>query len=267
MGTTGSNRFVVAALCMLSLVACVDAPTTASDPLTAASENNQLAISFDTLAQEQNAVGDVERAEEFRWAALAARAGVQPARYEVANDDKHEVYSAFVHGVVWLTPTLALRPVGHRTFIAWRKEPELMKVIIISSFTDNAPILHPYSMRLSQPGAPLTSPLLAAQGAYFERGRNGSFWIGVDGQARLAENSAGGSCHPPNDQAPPPGVKCELARYSVGFDMTAALAQTNTRIVATTQARTKHLRAEVQPVTGVKLTFSCIAPTSDRGCN
>lgn len=265
MGTTGSNRFVVVALCVASLAACVDSPTAATDPLTAATEN-QLAISFDTLAQEQNAIGDVERAEEFRWAALAVRAGVQPARYEVANDDKHEVYSAFVHAVHWVTPTLALRPVGHRTFIAWRKEPDVMKVIIIGSFSENAPILHPYSLRLAQPGGTLTNAIAAAHGAYLERGPKGSFWIGVSGQVKIAERSAGGSCHPPNDQPSAPGVTCELARYGVGFDMTAALVQTNTRTVAI-PARSKHLRAAEQPVAGVKLTFSCITPTSDRGCN
>jgi hypothetical protein len=264
MGRT--NRwFVAAALFVASLAACVDSPSTATDPLTSGTEN-QLASSFEGLAQEQSDAGDTERAEEFRWAAIAVRTGVQPSRYEVQNNDVREVYSAFVLAAHWVTPTLAIRPEGHRTFIAWRKESDVMKVIIIGTYNESAPILHPYSLRLAQPGGVLTSPVAAAHGAYFERGANRSFWIGIGGQVKVEEKSASGSCSPPNDQAPPPGVTCQPARYSVGFDMTAALTFPNTRIVST-QAITRKLEADEQNVGGVKLTFTCTTPTTDRGCN
>jgi hypothetical protein len=265
MSRIGTGRFIIAALFAASLVACVDSPSAAADPLAAGTEN-QLATSFEGLAQEQNDAGDVERAEEFRWAALAVRAGVQPARYEVSNNGVREVYSAFVHAAHWVTPALAMRPIGHRTFIAWRKESDVMKVIIIGSFSESAPILHPYSLRLAQPGGVLSSPIAAANGAYFERGTNRSFWIGVGGQVKIEEKSASGSCVRPNDQAPPSGVTCQPARYDVAFDMTVALTLPNSRIVAVA-APTKTLEAEEQNVGGVKLTFSCVAPASDRGCN
>ena len=255
----------VAALVGSTLVGCVDSPEAAMDPLAAGTEN-QLATSFDVLAQEQNDEGDVERAEEFRWAALALRAGVEPSRYEVNNNGTHEIFSAFVHSALWVTPTLAMRPAGHRTFVAWRKETDKMKVIIIASHSENAVILHPFSLRPAQPGGPIASPVLAAAGAYFERGTNRSFWIGISGNAKIAEKSVGGACKPPNDNTPPPGVTCELARYAVAFNMTAARTLPGTRIAAT-PAETRVLSAEEQPVAGVKLTFNCLAPLSDRGCN
>jgi hypothetical protein len=264
MSRIGSKCLVLAAVFVTSLAACVDSPA-ASASLTQAPEN-QLATSFDALAQEQSNDGDVERAEEFRWAALAVRAGVQASRYEVDHNDKREIYSAFVHAVHWQSPSLAMRPAGHRTFIAWRKEAEVLKVIIIGSRTESAPILHPFSLRPAQPGGVVASPVAAAHGAYFERGANRSFWIGIAGNAKIAEKSAGGACQTPNDAAAPSGVSCELARYSVGFDMTAALTLVGTRTLAV-QAVTKHLVAAEQPVGGVKLTFSCVAPASDRGCN
>ncbi len=91
------------------LTACVDSPTAA----TASADENQLASSFDALAQEQTAAGDVERSEEFRWAALALRAGVAPTRFDVTVDGTLESFSAFVHTVDWILPTLAMRPIGH----------------------------------------------------------------------------------------------------------------------------------------------------------
>jgi hypothetical protein len=260
-------RFIALALlaCTASLAACVDSPTEATSPLTQ-SADNQLAQSFESLAAEQSSEGDVERAEEFKWAALAVRAGVQASRYEVDNNGTKEVFSAFVHAAHWVTPTLALRPIGHRTFIAWRKESEVMKVIIIETFNESAPIQHPYSLRPAQPGGILASPLAAATGAYFEHGSSRkAFWIGVSGQVKIGEQSSGGACRAPNDQAPPSGVSCELARYAVSFDMTSALTITGTRTLAVA-AQTRKTSGAPQPVGGVKLTFNCVSPTSDRGC-
>ena len=76
MRRVSALRLGVPLLCCAALVGCVDSP---SAPESAA-DDNQLAASFDGLAQEQLTDGDVERSEDFRWAALAVRAGVTPTR-------------------------------------------------------------------------------------------------------------------------------------------------------------------------------------------
>ena len=176
--TNHSGRLVVAILACAVLAACVDSPSAPS----AAVNDNQLATSFDGLAQEQSAAGDVDRSEEFFWAALALRAGATPTRFDVNNNGTRETYDAFVQSVHWITPTLALRPTGHRTVVAWRKVNDVMQVIILSSQSDAAPIIHPYSMRPSTPGAPIAVAVAGASGAYFERGARKAAWVGTSGQ-------------------------------------------------------------------------------------
>ena len=89
------NRVTAALALAVSFTACVDAP---SEPL-AATNSNPLATSFEMLAHDQMAANDVERSEEFRWAALALRAGVNPSVLEVTNNGRAELYDAFVHSV------------------------------------------------------------------------------------------------------------------------------------------------------------------------
>ena len=72
----------VALAAMLS--ACVDSP---EEPL-AATEQNPLATSFEMLSQEQLFANDVERSEDFRWAALALRIGITPSVIQVTNNGK-----------------------------------------------------------------------------------------------------------------------------------------------------------------------------------
>jgi hypothetical protein len=244
-----------------TLAACVDSPNAPSTPV----NDNQLATSFDGLSAEQAAAGDVDRSEEFAWAALALRAGAAPTRFDVDNNGTRETYDAFVQSVHWITPTLALRPTGHRTVVAWRKVNDVMQVIILSSQSDSAPIFHPYSMRPSTPGAPIAVAVAGASGAYFERGARQAAWVGTSGQVKMPEKGLGEKCSAPNASAPPAGVNCELATYSVAFDMVLSRTDDGTRTVQAA-AVTRKMSAAAQAVAGVKLTFACVAPQSDKGC-
>lgn len=243
-------------------VGCVDSP---SEPASAPLENT-LAVNFDALADEQAAAGDVERSEELRWAALAVRLGVRPTVFNVTNGGLDEEYSAFVHSARWAVTTDAIRPLAHRSLVAWRRTGELLQVILVSMRSDSAPVLHPYSLRLS--ALEDDSPVLGARAAYFERSPQGSAWLGVSGWAKMVATSVGGACTPPVTQsaAAPEGVNCELARYAVKFDIELARTQSyGSRVMAPTSA-TRRMTAANQSVAGVRLVFSCAQPLSDRGC-
>jgi hypothetical protein len=241
--------------------ACVDAPVTAPNTV----DDNQLATGFEDLSQERNAAGDVERGEEFRWAALAIRLGVTPTLFEVTNDGQVEAYQAFVHAVKWSLPVMATRPLTHRTFVAWRKTPEKMQVILISSHLDLAPVLHPYSMRVAPGTVPTASPIAGAHAAYFERSATSRTWIGVNGQVKLAEESVAGPCNLPESDRTPGGVTCQLARWAVRFNIGFMRAR-NEGSEPDLAAALKTIVAAEQQVAGVKLTFTCPVPTSERGC-
>src|SRR5262245_51746525 len=136
----------IAVAAMLS--ACVDSP---EEPL-AATEQNPLATSFEMLSQEQMFANDVERSEDFRWAALALRAGIPRSVIQVTNHGRAEVYDGFVHAVTWTSLNQALRPPLYRTLIAWRRSGDVLQVILVGLASDSAPVIHPYSMRSSSPG-------------------------------------------------------------------------------------------------------------------
>ena len=260
--STRSWKWMPVVLLMGAVAACVDSP---SAPL-AAVDQNQLATSFDALAQDQMAANDVERSEEFKWAALALRAGVEPSAFEVTNNGQAEVYEAFVHAVRWATPAQSMRPLSHRSLIAWRRSGELLQVIIVQMFTDSAPVLHPFSMRPGPSGGLPQGPMAAASAGYFERGANGSSWMGVSGTAKIAEQSVGVPCAAANTANRPPGITCRLARYAARFNILFAQTRNrDSREVAPQNAVTRRIIAPEQSVAGVKLTFSCLAPTSS-GC-
>jgi hypothetical protein len=261
MKGSGFHRAALFAVLCGAAAACVDSP---SAPATAA-DQNQLAASFDGLSADEAAVGDTERSEEFRWAALALRLGVSPTRFEVTNDGEKQVFEAFVHSVHWLLPAMSLRPATHRSFVAWRKTDTTMQVILISSAVDSAPVLHPYSMRLATPGGAPSSPVAGALAGYFERGSTSSAWIGVTGSAKVAETSSVGSCSGVSAANAPKGVTCQLIRYAVWFDVGFRKAMTTSNELASTPD-TRRISAGEQSVAGVRLTFSCPAPTSAAGC-
>lgn len=245
------------------LAGCVDSP---SAPL-AATDQNPLATSFDALAQEQMNASDVERSEDFRWAALALRTGVTPSILEVTNNGRAELYDAFVHGVTWATATQAMRPPSHRSLVAWRRTGDLLQVILIGTIADSAPVMHPYSLRPSAPGGLQQSPVAGAMAAYFERGATSSSWIGVNGFAKVAEHPQPAACPTANDPARPPGVTCNLTRYRVGLNVVFARTRNrDSREIDLQNSVTRRIIAPDQPIAGVKLIFSCAMPKGT-GCN
>lgn len=255
-------RLLHALLAVGVLAACVDAP---SAPASAV-DQNPLATSFDALAQDQMNANDVERSEEFRWAALALRAGVTPSVIEVTNNGKAERYDAFVHAVTWNSLANALRPPTHRSLVAWRRSGDLLQVFLVGMATDSAPVLHPASMRPATPGGLLASPMAGAIAAYFERGSNGSSWVGVGGMAKVAEHPQPATCPTANDPARPAGVSCHLTRYGVRLNVLFARTRNrDSREVDGQNALTRRLIVGDQTVAGVKLVFNCVSPLST-GC-
>jgi hypothetical protein len=243
--------------------ACVDSP--ASEALAPNTANNPLATSFDALAQDQMHANDVERSEEFRWAALALRAGVTPSVLQVTNEGKAEVYDAFVHGVTWASLTQALRPPSHRSVVAWRRTGDVLQVLLIGMFTDSALVLHPFSMRPDRPGDLTQSPVAGATAAYFERGIGGSSWIGIGGVAKVAEHPQPSNCAPPADEHRPSGVTCQLTRYGVGLNVLLARTRNRDSRDVDLNTATRRIVVPNQTVAGVKLVFACAMPMST-GC-
>lgn len=246
---------------MLAAVAtaCVDAP---SAPL-AATDLNPLAVSFEMLAEEQLVANDVERSEEFRWAALALRAGVTPSAFQVTNNGTSEVYDGFVHAVAWMSLAQSLRPPLHRSLVAWRRNGDLLQVLLVAMFTDSAPVLHPYSLR---PASTMESPVAGATAAYFERGPASTSWVGIGGMAKVAEHPKPALCPSPNDPSRPQGVTCQLTRFGVGLNVLFARTQSRDSRLVDAVAPTRRLIAPDQTVAGVKLVFNCELPLST-GCN
>lgn len=252
-------RGTIKALLLAAVVAaCVDAP---SEPL-AASDQNPLATSFEMLAEEQQLANDVERSEEFRWAALALRAGVTPSAFQVTNDGTSELYDGFVHAVTWVSLAQALRPPLHRSLVAWRRNGDVLQVLLVGMFTDSAPVLHPYSLR---PSSTTESPVAGATAAYFERGPASTSWVGIGGVAKVAEHPKPALCPSPNDESRPQGVTCQLTRFGVGLNVQFARTLSRDSRVVDAAAPTRRLIAPDQTVAGVKLVFSCEAPLST-GC-
>ncbi len=246
------------------LSACVDSP---EEPL-AATQQNPLAESFDMLSQEQMFANDVERSEEFRWAALALREGVTPTVIEMTNGGKPEVYDGFVHAVTWASLTQALRPPLHRSLIAWRRSNDILQVVLVGMAVDSAPVIHPYSMRFPSPGvSTVQSPVRGATAAYFERGGKNSSWLGIGGMAKIAEHpQSAANCPVPNDDTRPSGVSCQLTRFGIELNVLYAATRSRDSREVDPYAPTRQIIAPSQTVAGVKLVFSCISPLST-GCN
>lgn len=265
MESTRLKKALTALVLAAMVAACVDAP---SEPLAAtAPPNNPLAASFDVLAQEM-AVNDVERSEEFRWAALSLRSGVTPSVLQVTNEGRSELYDAFVHAVTWTSLSQAVRPPLHRSLVAWRRTGDVLQVLLVGLVTDSAPVIHPYSLR-SAAGIP-TSPVAGATAAYFERGSSGSStagstWIGIGGTAKVAEFPRPALCPSPNDAAKPDGVNCQLTRFGVSLNVLFARTRSRDSREVDVTGPSRRLLASSQTVSGVKLVFSCATPLST-GC-
>lgn len=256
--TLNSRNLAVALAAVLVAAACVGSP---GEPL-AAVDQTPLATSFESLADEM-AVVDVERSEEFRWAALAVRAGVRPTAFEVTNNGVPEVYDAFVHAASWISTAQAVRPPTHRSLVAWRRGTDRLQVLLVGLASDSAPVLHPWSMRPGAGSAP-ASPILGAKAAYFERGTGiATSWIGIGGAAKIVEKPAGNSCGSGDHR--PTGVACQLTRFGVQLNILFARTPGRDSRDVAENAPTRRIVAADQNVAGVKLVFSCPVPAST-GC-
>ena len=263
------QRTILALSIAVFPTACVDAPTEsfASD----APPNQLLSVSFDMMADEQLMANDVERSEEFRWAALALRVGLTPTLIQVTNEGRAEVFDAFVHAATWTSLTQALRPPLHRSLVAWRRSGDVLQVFLVGMVTDSAPVLNPLSLRPSVPGATSVSPVAGAKAAYFERGPVNSTWIGVGGAAKVVEQpqpttSQPTTCPVPND-APtrPKGVTCQQTKFGIALNVLFGKTPTRDSREVLASAPTRRIIVAPQTVAGVKLVFSCISPLSS-GC-
>lgn len=264
MGSIKLKLMMKALLFAGLLSACVDAP---SESLAATEPNNNpLASSFDALSQDQLAANDIERSEEFRWAALALRAGVTPSPVQVTNNGASELYDGFVHAVTWASLTQAMRPPLHRSLVAWRRTGDVLQVLLVGMFTDSAPVLHPYSLRPASPGAPTASPVAGATAAYFERGLANTSWIGVGGVAKIAEHPPPSLCPSPNDATRPDGVSCQKTRFGVALNVLLTRTRSRDSRELDPAAPERRMIAPSQTVAGVKLLFSCVEPKST-GCD
>ena len=255
-------RKLLVALLAVVATACVDSP--AQEAL-APSHNNPLAASFDLLAQEQMNANDVERGEELRWTALSLRAGVTPSVLEVTHQGRTELFDAFVHAATWASLTQSLRPGSHRSLVAWRRSGDLMQVLLVGTYTDSAPILHPYSLRNSTPGGSLSSPVAGATAAYFERGSANVTWLGINGVAMVAEHPQPSTCPTTNTSDSPAGVNCQLTRYGVTLNVLFARTRSRDSREVEATGPTKQILAPNQTVAGAKLVFNCAQPSST-GC-
>ncbi len=235
------------------LASCVGSPSgPAGEP-----DRAPLAASFEDLANEMQST-DVERSEEFRWAAIAVRAGVRPSPLKVTNNGVPEVYDAFVHSVSWPSPAMAIRPVAHRNLIAWRRTEGMLQIIQVSMASDSAPVRHPFSMRPVAPGG-ASSPMAGARAGYFERlDGEGNSWVGIGGWARVAEHPSPALCETERDR--PNGIRCHLTRYGVKLNVLFAEAPSRDSREPLRDALTRRVVADEQVVSGVKLVFSCSEP-------
>jgi hypothetical protein len=142
----------------------------------------------------------------------------------------------------------------------------VLQVLLIGTFTDSAPVLHPYSLRNTAPGVPIQSLVAGATAAYFERGASNSTWLGVGGAVKIAEHPDPSTCPSPNGADRPDGVTCQLTRYGVGLNVLFARTRSRDSREVDATAITRQLFAANQTVAGAKLIFSCLAPEST-GCN
>lgn len=250
------------ALLAIVVAACVDAP--AQEAL-APTDNNPLASSFDLLAQEQMTANDVERSEELRWAALSLRAGVTPSVLEVTHQGRTELFDAFVHSATWASLTQSMRPPAYRSLVAWRRAGDVLQVILVGTYTDSAPVLHPYSLRNGSPGVPNSSPIAGATAAYFERGSANSTWLGIGGLVYVAEHPEPILCPTANSSDQPQGVNCQLTRFGLSLNVTFARTRSRDSREVDVTAPTQQIVAAGQRINGAKLVFSCPSP-SGTGC-
>ena len=259
----------VAALCLSTLVGCVDAPgapspSDASDPL---------AQTFDALSRASAEYGDLARSDGFAFAALSVRRGVLPSRLELKWGTVTETYDAFVTGAEWdSTLPEAIRPPPRRSLIGWRQSPEgLIRVIAFSTPRDSSVILSPVALGTDVSTVAVYSGASAMQndGRDTPQGRPDlvAARFGTSGWVKIRELSVGVPCAGSAGIAGSVGgIRCDEVRYQLRVDVTMQrLAGRPPQVVPGGDSRRVTTPSE-SVVNGLRLRFGCIAPSSVRGC-
>lgn len=270
MTNPGRMRALLAVGALACLVvACVDAPSGVSQRAV----EDPLAETFDALSRESSMNGDIARGDGFAFAALSVRHGVVPSRLEVRNGGQVETYDAFVTAAAWESSVPAsIRPVTRRTLVAWRRTAESsIRVLSLLTPNDSAHILSPLGL-----GPALgTMAVYAGASAMLHEGKDGpdgkpdlsSGWYGTAGWVKLREVQTGSVCGVASaSSTASAGVKCQQARFLSRFDVTMQrLTGRPVRLVTGLAPRQVTAVAETA-VNGLKLTFSCVSPSGDKGC-
>lgn len=255
----------------LAVSACVDAP----NPSGPSGTDDPLAQTFDALARESTASGDVARGDGFSHAALSVRSGVTPTRIEVRNGTVNEAFDAFVTSVDFdLTIPAPTRPPARRSLVAWRRAIDgTLRVLSLSTPTDSSGVLNPLSL-----GASLSAVVFTGGSAMYHEGialtQNlpdlSATWFGTAGWVKIKESSSMGACPArPDRTSAPGGVRCEAARFAVRFDVTflRIMLRPGGAVAASPPVPPRNIsaRSELQ-VNGLRLKFACAMPSSATGC-
>lgn len=277
LSTMYAHIRALAALVLLAIGACVDAPTGSAD---SAATDDPLALAFEELARQATASGDAARAESFTYAAIAARNGVTPSRLDVINGTTSEIYDAFVNSVEWQVAGVAvstLRVPAHRVLTAWRRTADgVTRVLTLSTPIDSSAVISPAGFSVTTP----VRAAFAGAGALYQEtttvGTLGAspvnapivdeFWIGTSGWVKLRELSTGTACPRQAAARSITGVACRSARFQVRMDVTMQrLARRPYEVMGTSPARRFRWTAD-QALAGYKLTFACQSLTAAKGC-
>ncbi|MGQ0648000.1 MAG: hypothetical protein ACT4P7_10545 [Gemmatimonadaceae bacterium] len=267
------RSWMAGGLAVILIAGCVDSPASLAAK---ADSGDPLALTFEELARQAAASGDVSRAEGFTYAAIAARNGVTPSRLDVRTGATTEIYEAFVNSVAWQVATATtLRVPAHRTITAWRRTSDgVTRILTFTTPSDSAPVLHPLSLSA---GGPAAAPFAGAGALYQETTTSslgptlgaqagGVFWIAVSGFVKIRESLTGAACPKPMDALAISGVTCQQARFVVRFDVNMQrLSRRPYEIQAGVAPRRVFSPAE-QTVSGYKLTFACVTVNAVRGC-
>ena len=266
------RRGLAVALTVLVLGACVDSPASLAAE---ADPGDPLALTFDELARQAAASGDMNRAEGFTYAAISARNGVAPTRLDVINGTALETYEAFVSAVAWQLPaTSSIRVPAHRTITAWRRPADgVTRILTLTTPADSARVIHPISL---DAGGPIAAAFAGASALYHETSSIGTnanrapapdvFWMATTGFVQIRETLTGAACPRPASANNISGVSCQQARFAVRFDVSMVPVVQRPYNLRLTGETRRFLTPTEQSLSGYKLTFSCATVNSNTGC-
>jgi len=258
------------ALACLGAAGCVDSPTAASPA--SFQDDDPLAQTFDALALTAATNGDLARKEGFEIAALAVRSGTSPSRieYRLASGDT-DVMDAIVSAVEW-APSIApsMRPPTRRSMVAWRRSNNgALRVLSVVTPSDSAPVLSPLSLGAALNSAAAYSGASAQFQDIAPLATSGSpansIWFATLGWARIHPLRIEGACRKLETNASIGGVTCEAGRFAVEFSVSMQ-RMAGSPPQPMSSASITVVTPRQQEIDGERLTFTCVSPTSDRGC-